>query len=123
MSDHRHALAERLAGLEACARQLRPCWQDPSRFYEQRDELVDGLRSLAWEMPQPARKEPIGQRHAIVRPELPVERERRCRALVAAKDRELGTLRRLLAATLRRTRPRRRCRDDRQLHLLLDEQA
>jgi hypothetical protein len=85
-------------------RRLVPCWQDPTRFYRQRDDLVDDLHRLARS----------GSPEVPGRPAGPSPRERRLAALVVFKNAELARLRRLLAQAARpRPRQRRRALDDR----------
>ena len=95
-----HEIAGRL-------RRLVPCWQDPTRFYRQRDDLVDHLHRLARNGPPEAPGRPAG----------PSE-EHRLRTLLVLKNDEIARLRRLLAEARPRPR-RRRVRDDRQLLLTL----
>jgi hypothetical protein len=95
-----HELAKRVA-------QLRPCWQQPEIFFEQRSGIAHDLRRLAGATPSPG---PAG----------PSEAERRLAALVVLKDAELARLRRLLAQAARpRPRQRRRTPDHRQMALAL----
>jgi hypothetical protein len=95
-----HELGRRL-------RRLVPCWQDPTRFYRQRDDLVDHLHRLARNGPPEAPGRPAG----------PSE-EHRLRTLLVLKNDEIARLRGLLAEARPRPR-RRRVRDDRQLLLTL----
>ena len=41
---------KQLADLARSLERLRPCWRDPSHFFEARAELVHQLRSLAREL-------------------------------------------------------------------------
>jgi hypothetical protein len=85
-----HELGRRL-------RRLVPCWQDPTRFYRQRDDLVDDLHRLARNGPPEAPGHPAG----------PSPQAQRLAALVAFKNDEIARLERQLAEACR-PRPRRR---------------
>jgi hypothetical protein len=96
-----HELVRRL-------QRLRPCWQRPEAFFEERAELAHALRRIARHgSPLPA-SQPAG----------PSPRELRAVALARALAGEVERLRRQLAQAAR-PRPRRRRRevDRRQLAL------
>jgi hypothetical protein len=95
-----HEIAGRL-------RRLVPCWQDPTRFYRQRDDLVDDLHRIARSGPPEAPSHPAG----------PSPQVRRLAALLTLKNDELARLRRQLAEACRPRPRRRRARDNRQLAL------
>jgi hypothetical protein len=90
-------------------RRLTPCWQDPTRFYRQRDDLVDDLHRLAHN----------GSSEAPGRPAGALPQVQRLAALVAFKNDEIARLQRQLAEACRPRPRRRRVRDDRQLVLAL----
>jgi hypothetical protein len=78
-------------------RRLIPCWQDPARFYKQRDDLVDDLRRLARNGLPEAPGRPAGASPQV----------QRLAALARAQQARIAGLERLLAEA-RRRRPRRR---------------
>jgi hypothetical protein len=103
-----HELAEQLE-------RLRPNWQRPEIFFDLRADLAAKLRDIALSRAPQDRWRPPERRPAIL---LPPERERRFRALLAAKEAELEQLRRTLASAVPKIR-RRRLADDRQLCFML----
>ena len=87
---------------------LRPCWQEPERFFEARSELVHDLRSIARD----------GSSGAPGRPAGPPPHVQRLAALARAQQARIGRLELLLAqAAQARPKHRRRAPDDRQLVL------
>jgi hypothetical protein len=95
-----HELARRV-------RRLVPCWQDPTRFYRQRDDLVDDLHRLARSGSSGPPGHPAG-----VSPQV-----QRLAALARAQQARITRLERQLAEACRPRFRRRRARDDRQLLL------
>jgi hypothetical protein len=103
-----HELAEQLE-------RLRPNWHRPEAFFDLRADLAARLRDIALSRAPQDLWRPPARRPAILPPP---ERERRFKALLAAKEAELEQLRRTLASAVPRMR-RRRGADDRQLCLVL----
>jgi hypothetical protein len=95
-----HEIAGRL-------RRLVPCWQDPTRFYRQRDDLVDDLHRLA-------RSGLPGAPSHLAGPSPQVQR---LAALARFQAARITRLERQLAEACRRRPRRRRVPDDRQLVL------
>ena len=103
-------------------RRLQPDWHDPSRFLAERDWLARLLEQEAAARRQDALPPPTAYRHE---PAPPDPRLARYAALVTARSTEverlqaeIDHLRRTLAASRSRPRPRRRPADERQLSLL-----
>jgi hypothetical protein len=101
---------------------LRPDWHDPSRFLAERDRLVRLLEQEAAARRQDALLPPTAYRHS---PAPPDPRLAGYAALATARtaevvrlQAEIDHLRRTLAASRSRPRPRRRPADERQLSLL-----
>jgi hypothetical protein len=102
-----HDLARRVG-------RLVPCWQDPARFYRQRDDLADHLHRLARREGQEGRRRGLEPQP---RASLVPTRERLL-ALARFQAREVDRLRALLAQACRPPpRSWRRPPDDRQLPL------
>ena len=121
MSGDGQAFSDSLARLERQARGLRPCWHDPGRFYDQRDEVVHSLRTLASEASPSIVARSTEHRLAASQPCLAPERERRMWVLLTHQSQELIKLRHLLAAAVHHVHRRRRVVDERQLDLLQSE--
>jgi hypothetical protein len=96
-----HELARRV-------RRLVPCWQDPTRFYQQRDDLVDDLHRLARS----------GSPRTPGRPAEPSPRERRLVALARSQAARIAGQERLLAQAAQPRPRRRRAPDGRQMMLI-----
>jgi hypothetical protein len=94
-----HELARRVA-------QLRPCWQRPEIFFEQRSGIAHDLRRLAGAAP------PLGH------PAGPPPQVQRLAALARFQAARIARLERQLAGACRPRFRRRRVRDDRQLTFL-----
>jgi hypothetical protein len=103
----RHSEPPDLHELARRVRRLVPCWQDPIRFYRQRDDLVDDLHRLA-RSGSPGRPS---------HPADPLPRERRLVALARFQAARIAGLERLLAQAARPRPRRRRAPDGRQLLL------
>jgi hypothetical protein len=76
---------------------LTPCWQDPTRFYRQRDDLVDDLHRLARNGAEENPGRPAGASLQV----------QRLAALARAQAARITRLERQLAEACR-PRPRRR---------------
>jgi hypothetical protein len=112
LDDARDGPAPDLLDLAKRVARLRPDWQEPQRFFEERSDLAHALRRIACN----GRREGLETRTRV---SLVPTRERRLVALARGLAAENRRLQRLLAQACRPPpRRRRRPPDDRHLALL-----